>query len=100
MQWLMINAIPLLNIAGLICDIIGACLVAWEVVRQYKGNKFAPIDMHTISIDSTEQEFAKEHPIYKTYETSKYRKMKWGLFFLAIGFTLQIIANLVQFHNV
>ena len=96
MKWCIQNFNPLITTIGLIFDLIGAWLVAWEIVQQYKGEKFAPVDIANLNIDSTAEDIVKEHPGYKIFETSKYRKMKWGIFSLTFGFILQIIPNLLQ----
>lgn len=95
---------PLINSVGLICDIVGACLVAWEIVYQFKDERFKPI-IQPSPINSfrnaesrnpiifTPQ--AEETENYKKWECKKYRKMKLGLVMLTIGFLLQITSNWV-----
>ena len=82
---------PLLNTLGILCDIVGAWLVAWEVVRQYRGKRFQaggrPDDL-----------FFGPHPVRETeafekWELQKLTRMKWGLAFLTVGFLLQIAAT-------
>ena len=96
MKWCIQNFNPLITTIGLIFDLIGAWLVAWEIVQQYKGEKFATVDIANLNSDSTAEDIVKEHPRYKLFEASKYRKMKWGIAFLTLGFILQIIPNLCK----
>jgi hypothetical protein len=94
------NTSALLNIIGLIFDMVGALLVAWEVVQQYNGSKIAPFKTGEMLVDAKEQEgLVSEHPLYKQYEARRYRNMKWGLACLAIGFIFQIVANFLQLCN-
>lgn len=81
---------PIVNIIGLIFDIIGAWLVASEVVSQYKGTLTKPIGLDN---NGTEK-----HPEFEKWEFKKYYKMKLGLGCLIIGFLLQIIANLMTWY--
>ena len=95
MSWLQTNAISLLNIVGLICDIVGAVLVASEVVRQFHGQK------HKESTGFSFGDFVSNPPPeeteeYKRWDILKYQNMKWGLGLLVFGFTLQAIANVAQ----
>lgn len=85
-------ALHILNSIGLFFNIVGAWLVAIEVVRQYKGKKYRD----NISIDEA-NEPARETPQYQKWEESKYKWMKWGLVFLTLGFLLQIISNAIYF---
>lgn len=79
----------IINSAGLICDLIGAWLVAWEVVKQYHGSKLSPRPGPQFPGVSPVSENSK----YRKYEKQKYFKMKIGLGFLTIGFILQILSN-------
>ena len=70
---------------GLVSDIAGAWLVAWEIVRQYHGRKYQGAkSWETIST-------VTETGAFQAYEMTKYRRMKWGLGFLTCGFVLQLI---------
>ena len=92
---------PLTTSIGLIFDIIGAFLVSWEVVRQYKGKRFAPLPIQKIDINAEEQDdLINDHPLYIFYEMKKYKRMVWGLVFLTLGFGLQMLPNIIQivFH--
>lgn len=78
---------PAINTIGLICDIYGAILIAHEVVNQFKGEQFMPIETrigHSPAPDKS--------PEYSYWEINKYNKMKKGLIFLLTGFILQIIS--------
>jgi hypothetical protein len=79
-----------INSIGLFLDIVGAWFVAWEVVRQYKGN--------THGISMAFGDFVNPSPKtkeYKSWVQNKYLKMKIGLGCLTIGFMLQIASNWV-----
>lgn len=79
----------IINSLGLVLDIIGACLVAWEVVDQYNGNQYeeAPLIANgVIPAPNKTSDFNK-------WEHKKYKKMKAGLGFLFFGFLLQILSN-------
>lgn len=80
----------ILNSIGIFFDIIGAVLIAWEVVQQYKGCEFEnryglPPVSYTPPPEKT--------PKYKKWERNKYVKMKWGLGALVLGFLLQLASN-------
>jgi hypothetical protein len=38
--WICLHLAPVVNSAGLVCDIAGAWFVGWEVVQQYQGKKY------------------------------------------------------------
>lgn len=94
------NAQPLTNSFGLVLDIIGAWLVAWEVVRQFHGKKVevsgGVLRADYLGSDGTpvvagqQTEKTKE---FRSWESGKYLHMKWGLSFLSVGFMLQIVSN-------
>ena len=97
MKWCVQNLGALSSTIGLIFDIIGAWLVAFEVVKQYKGARFiSPNESMATMTDTSNLPPAAEHPQYMNYEAIKYRDMKWGLAFLTIGFILQIVPNAMQ----
>lgn len=81
----------LLNSLGLLFDMIGAVLVAFELVRQFKGNQMSVgqtiNSMHNPPIKT---------PEFKKWEVRKYRYMAVGLAFLLLGFSLQLVANWVS----
>jgi hypothetical protein len=94
-QWLSANLSPLVNSAGLLFDIAGAWLVAWEVLRVYNGLR------HNISLGVTMADWVVgqqlvERPEYSEYEKQKHARMKLGLGLLTIGFTLQLVSNWVK----
>jgi hypothetical protein len=74
------------NSIGLSFDIIGGFFVASEVVKKYKGVKFK----------SLAETFVDEPPdfsdTHKQWQKETYNRMKVGLTFLTVGFSLQIIA--------
>jgi hypothetical protein len=96
MGWLALNAVPLINVIGIMCDIVGAFFVAFEVVRQFQGKKYQGSSSF---FDSDMPPPAKETEEYKIWDRRKYRYMKIGLVLLTLGFGLQIVANLMQFRN-
>lgn len=100
MEWCIQHINPISNLVGLLFDMIGAWLVAWEVVKQYNGPKYEPKNIPSRNIQSTARPEVTEHPDYKTSETNKYRKMKWGLGCLTTGFIIQMLPNVCQiiFH--
>lgn len=82
------NIPRVINSVGLAFDIVGAWLVAIEIVKKFKGEKyeknpslFAADDP---PFDSTE---------YKKWELLKLMYMKLGLGCLTVGFILQILSN-------
>ncbi len=70
---------------GLSFDIIGAILVAIEVVKVYRGKIMG-------TVDDTWLELGQLTPEFIEHEKQKRTWMKFGLFFLVSGFILQIIA--------
>jgi len=97
-SWFQTNAVALLNIVGLICDIFGAFFVASEVVRQFQGKKHKQSTGHSFGefVSNPPPEETEE---YKQWDLSKYRNMKIGLGLLVFGFGLQVVANIVQLKN-
>jgi len=71
---------------GLFFDIIGAFLVAIEVVKVYRGSLTRGI------LNDTWADSSKPAPEYVQFEKQKHRWMKAGLIFLVSGFIMQIIA--------
>ncbi|MEN6622741.1 MAG: hypothetical protein ABFD50_14475 [Smithella sp.] len=78
-------------------DIIGAWLVAWEIINKYREDKFTSprLTMGDMT-NSSPFPSAEESSHYKNYELRKYRKMGWGLACLTIGFIFQIVPNFLQ----
>jgi len=78
----------IINSCGLIFDIAGAWLVAWEIVQAYKGEAFeATMKVGDIIIPP---EKTKE---FEYWEKNKFKKMWIGLGCLTSGFFLQIGSN-------
>ena len=81
---------PFINTLGLLFDILGAWLVAWEVVKQYRGRRF--------NAGGRDEDPAwgpapvRETKSFETWERGKLARMKWGLAFLTVGFVLQIVS--------
>lgn len=79
---------PTITTAGLCCDILGAVLVAIEVVKVFKG----PTTIDIGGAGPIGGGFVpKVNPEYEKHEKEKHRIMKAGLAFLIIGFSLQIL---------
>ena len=72
----------ILGTIGLVLDIIGAILVAFEVVKVYRGQIVSNLIYGNL----------KPAEKFKEYENKKHRMMKIGLCFLIVGFLMQIIA--------
>lgn len=71
---------------GLGFDIVGAFLVANEVVRIFRGPTTIDLgDAGTINGGT----LLTPNPEYEAYEKRKHRTMKFGLGFLVVGFILQ-----------
>lgn len=77
---------PAITTVGLLCDIVGAVLVAIEVVRVFRGPT-------TIDIGGSGTVgggfIPKANPDFEKHEKEKHRIMWWGLGMLLLGFTLQ-----------
>lgn len=78
----------LLNSIGLFMDIVGAFLVASEVVRKFHGIKLTVGQSWDTMTDPP-----KETEEFKSWSERTFWIMKLGLFFLTVGFLLQIAAN-------
>ncbi len=79
------------NTLGLVFDILGAWLVAIEVVNQFRGKKYEN--------DPTWDGIGKppwDTDEYKKWELSKYKLMWIGLICLTVGFSLQIASNYIK----
>jgi hypothetical protein len=95
MSWVLLNTVPLVNIVGIVFDIIGAFLVASEVVHQFKGKQFR--DQFTFDPGIA---FAPpETDQYKSWAHLKTRRMQVGLVCLVFGFLLQLVSNVLQFKD-
>ena len=88
------NTYKIINSVGLLLDIIGAWFIAFEVVKQYKGEKFF---VEAQTWDDTLGKNSEEMPEYTAWEKSKYIKMWIGLILLTIGFSLQIYSNCINY---
>lgn len=84
-----------INSIGLVFDIVGAWLVAFEVTNQYKGKKYET-DRTWGGIGQPPFD-SKE---YKHWESSKLKFMWAGLIFLTIGFSLQIASNYLKSNHI
>lgn len=88
MTWFVQHIQPITNSIGLIFDIIGAILVAIEVVNKFEGKQFKDMPMYygeSPPPEKTEQ--------YEQWERNKFFYMSLGLCLLLIGFLLQILSN-------
>ncbi len=80
---------------GLLMDILGAWLVAWEVVSIFRGEKF--ISKFLEEFDTTQKTHPEESKEFKKWETEKYSRMKSGLIFLTLGFAFQFLSIWLPF---
>jgi hypothetical protein len=79
-----------LSLGGLFLDLIGAGLLAVDVIRRFHGIKLlAPQTYDDLSSSP------KESPEFKAWEKINLRFNIWGLGFLFLGFLLQMLANFV-----
>ncbi|MBC8552226.1 MAG: hypothetical protein H8D23_21560 [Candidatus Brocadiales bacterium] len=86
----------IINSVGLVFDMIGACFVAWEVVKQYKGKKYISHDSYHSIGSISDDKSPTDTPEFMKYEQEKYKYMKVGLILLLFGFALQIVSNWVN----
>ena len=82
-----------LNVTGLLFDIIGAFMLASELVHQFKGKRFRDIGQAQCS-DIT---YSPETEEYQQYRVKKEKIMKIGLVFIFFGIVLQISSNLLSY---
>lgn len=79
----------LINSIGLIFDILGAWLIGWEIVYQFKTPKFETQPLKA----NGEIPPPKLSEKYTKWVIMKYKFMFCGLIFLTIGFGFQIYSN-------
>ncbi|KPP98471.1 hypothetical protein [Marinobacter sp. HL-58] len=79
-------------IAGLVCDVIGCVLVAFEVINRFKG-QIVEQSQKLEDLDFSRPVLTSE---YRKWEKCKHIVMAIGLFFLVGGFTLQGIGTAIQ----
>ena len=77
----------IINTVGLVSDIVGAVLVSIEIYNRYSGVKYYNYDH---AIGSTTKTAETEE--YIIWEKNRLKKMKFGLYALIFGFTMQIIS--------
>jgi len=82
--------------AGLLLGIVGVFLVAWEVVRVYRGKKYQDPQRYVIMEPFVSGLEVKETTEYSAWEAGKYRRMKVGLVRLTLGVLLQIASNWIR----
>jgi hypothetical protein len=95
-SWIVINTTQLLNIIGIAFDICGAYFVAYEVVRQFKGQQFRRGVGTSIGDGNVTTPAPKPTEEFKNWEARKKRNMAIGLGLLTFGFLLQILGNILQ----
>jgi hypothetical protein len=84
-----INAIAdLVNSVGLAFDLSGAWLLAYEVVKQFRGQKYEASPAGA-GVDPP----PRETKAFSLWERTKFTKMRRGLVLLAFGFFLQLVSN-------
>lgn len=79
-------------IAGLVCDVIGCVLVAFEVVNRFEG-QVVEQSQKLEDLDFSKPVLTAE---YRKWEKRKHIFMAIGLFFLIGGFALQGIGTAIQ----
>ena len=78
----------LITTVGILCDIVGAILVANEVVRVFRG----PTTIDVGGAGYYGGTFVpKPNPEFEAHEARKRMIMKWGLGLLIGGFLLQLL---------
>ena len=92
MNWIALNAVPLVNIVGILLDICGAFLVASEVVHKFHGRQYGG----SFTFDNSVQFAPPQTEEYKKWAHLKERRMIVGLVLLTLGFVLQVTANALQ----
>ena len=80
-----------LSAAGLFFDLVGAGLLAVDVVRRFHGIKLLALLTYG-DLSSP----PKESPEFKAWEKTNLRFNIWGLGFLLLGFGLQLLALFFQ----
>jgi hypothetical protein len=79
-------------IGGLVCDVIGCVLVAFEVVNRFKGE--------VVEQSQKWEDLDYSRPVltekYRKWEKRKHIFMGVGLFFLVGGFALQGVGTAIQ----
>lgn len=76
-----------LTIIGLIADIIGVCLIGYEVFFPYSGERIEQ-SRRLEDIDSPKPVISDS---YAQWGSRERRAAKWGLLVVIIGFSLQAI---------
>lgn len=80
-----------LSSAGLLLDIVGAILIAYEIWAPFRGTKYRD----DITFDES-NEPVRETNEFASWNKRKYKLMVIGLGLLSIGFGLQLAANFVK----
>ncbi len=96
MNWLCANSIPLLTIVGMVFDIVGALLVATEVVAQFRGQQYKRGPAYPPGTGPVSPPPPRETEEFTKWSFFKFRNMRIGLVMLVLGFLLQIAANVIQ----
>jgi len=81
----------IVNSTGLCFDIVGAWLVAIEVVKQYKGQKHKGNPTWKDISDGP-----KETQEYEKWQLLNHKWMLRGLVLLTLGFLLQVASNWLE----
>jgi hypothetical protein len=89
-----------INTLGILSTMIGAILIAVDVTRQYKKNKFtvsagvtATDYMGSTGVPIVAGQRATETEEYKRWQRQNFLLMLFGLIFLLLGGVLQIVAT-------
>jgi hypothetical protein len=78
------------NTLGLICDMVGACLLAYEIIKTNRHPQTIDTGAAGAINGSTN---LITNPAYEQYEKRKHCFMWIGMLFLLAGFGLQIYAT-------
>ncbi|ABV37167.1 hypothetical protein Ssed_2560 [Shewanella sediminis HAW-EB3] len=87
----------ILSSIGLLLDLVGAIMIGFEVLKKYSGEKYQ--QAAGLGIDENGY-IQNQSDVQPTADFAKWEKerefyMKVGLFILATGFIIQIVANWV-----
>lgn len=89
-NFLLKNISSTINSLGLLMDILGAWLVAWEVYKKFHGKKYKGGD-GVIGAGYVPGTYETDE--YKKWEILRNKRMLIGLIFLTLGFIFQIASN-------
>ena len=85
------NISKIINSLGLIFDIVGAWLIAWEIYNKFLDKKYKGGDGGVICCGLEPGTYETEG--YKNWEILRNKRMRFGLIILTLGFIFQILSN-------